>query len=264
MYPTPPSPFPQPNTLELIYRLYESLAATSPLDSESGLGGKLLYAGEINPQSSYLIYAANIAGAASIVAAPDPTLQRQAIRDEVIDFLVTSLEEALRILKNEVRKRQTVAVAVAADPNTLVEQMLDRGVLPDLLSPVAHSDAVPPDQVGKFLNQGSRQVIDPASGSANFIAWSVDRDSARWLPRLDSCAQNILPEADLLRRRWLRLAPRYLGRLARRERGIAFSAEEIEQFKLANKSCVSKFVDQGEEPVQISISQGVEVADSSG
>jgi urocanate hydratase len=105
-----------------------------PLDPNSGLGGKLLYAGEIDPESRNLLYAANIAGAASLAASPDPAALRQAMRDGVIDFFVNSLEEALRILKNEIRKRQTVSVGVAADPTRLVDQMLDRGVLPDLLS----------------------------------------------------------------------------------------------------------------------------------
>jgi urocanate hydratase len=243
----------QPSALEPIYRLYQSLAATTPFDPESGLGGKLLYAGEINPHSSHLLYAASIAGAASLAAAPDPALQRQAIRDGAIDFLVTSLEEALRILKNEIRKHQTVSVVVAIDSATLVEQMLDRGVLPDLLPPIAQDAAIAPAQAEKFLTQGAQQVIAPVSDSANFISWSVDRLPARWLPRLDTCAFELLPEADLLRRRWLRLAPRYLGQLARRERGIALSAEEKTQLKSVIESCVSKFVDEGEEPAQISI-----------
>ncbi len=48
---------------------------------------------------------------------------------------MTSLDEALRILKNEIRKRETVAVCVAAAPETVEREMLERGVLPDLLPP---------------------------------------------------------------------------------------------------------------------------------
>jgi hypothetical protein len=243
----------QPSALEPIYRLYESLAATSPFDPEAGLGGKLLYAGEINPHSSHLLYAASIAGAASLAASPNPALQRQAIRDGVIDFLVTSLEEALRILKNEIRKHQTVSVAVSIDSQTLVDQMLDRGVLPDLLPSLSnmHSDA--PDEAENFVAQGAKRLIDSTPSSEGFVCWSVDRNPARWLPRLDACAQGVVPAGDLVRHRWLRLAPRYLGQLARRQHGIALSAEEIRQFESGMKNCVSRFVDEGEETVQITL-----------
>ena len=47
--------------------------------------------------------------------------------------MVTSLDEGLRILKNEIRKRETVAVCVALSPDTLQREMQERGVLPDLL-----------------------------------------------------------------------------------------------------------------------------------
>ena len=59
--------------------------------------------------------AANIAGAASLSATADVATQKQAIRDGVVDFLVTSLDEAARILKNEIRKRQPVAVCVVCE-----------------------------------------------------------------------------------------------------------------------------------------------------
>ena len=74
--------------------------------------------------------AGNIAGAASLAATADPVAQKQAIREGVVNFLVTSLDEALRILKNEIRKRETVAVCVAASPQAVAAEMLERGVLP--------------------------------------------------------------------------------------------------------------------------------------
>src|SRR5579859_4763404 len=95
-------PAADPNTLaelEAVYAIYSALAPG--LDPETGLGGKLLYAGELDLEGSRLVRAANIAGAASLSAAPEPTMQRLAIREGVVDFLVTSLDEALRILKNE-------------------------------------------------------------------------------------------------------------------------------------------------------------------
>ena len=124
--------------LDAVYRLYAALARNS--DPETGLGGKLLYAGELDLDGFRLVRAANIAGAASLSVTTDPDRQKRAVREGVVDFLVTSLDEALRILKNEIRKRRGVAVGVALAPNAVEREMFERGVLPDLLFPGAAFD----------------------------------------------------------------------------------------------------------------------------
>jgi Urocanase Rossmann-like domain len=234
-----------------VYRLYVALASTLPLDPAAGLGGKLLYAGEINGQSRNLLYAANIAGAASLAASADLVAQRQAIRDGVIDFLVTSLEEALRILKNEIRKRQTVSVAVAASAEKLTAQMLDRGVLPDLL-PFA-GPGINLHSAEKFLNQGARLIHDSAPAIGNFVTWTVDSNFSRWLPRIDVCAQAVVPAEDTLRQRWLRLAPRYLGRLAQRQHGVVFTAGERVRFEAELDRMLERNRSESGEAAQVTI-----------
>jgi len=244
------NPIPEQPRLAPIYRLYAALAATLPLSPESGLGGKLLYAGEINPESRNFLYAANIAGAASLAASADPATQRQAIRDGVVDFLVTSLEEALRILKNEIRKRQTVSVAVAIAAESLTAQMLDRGVLPDLLPGLGLS----PIDFEKFLAPGARRVANAYPSQGEFVTWSVETDFARWLPRLDSLAAAILPAEDHLRQRWLRLAPRYLGRVAQRQHGVVLAAQERALFEAETDTMQEQNQAEGRETARVAIS----------
>jgi urocanate hydratase len=108
------------------------LIQTTLAERETGLGGKLFYAGELDGEGRALVVAANIAGAASLVATADRAAQKQAIRDGVADCLVNSLDEALRILKNQLRKRETVAVCLGLAPEAVEREMLERGVLPDL------------------------------------------------------------------------------------------------------------------------------------
>ena len=182
--------------LAATYELYAVLA--SDLDAEAGLGGKLLYAGELNPQGSRLMRAANIAGAASLGATADAAMQRMAVREGVADFLVTSLDEALRILKNEIRKRQTVAVCVAAAPDSIEVEMLERGVLPDLRAPIA-AQPLEPDQI----------FIAVAEAPGDF----------------EGRALALVPESERVVRRWLRLSPRYLGSRARRVRSLTCTKE---------------------------------------
>jgi len=185
--------------------------------AEPSLGGKLLYAGPLDAQASALLVAANIAGAASLAVSADYAAGKQAIRDGVVDFLVTSLDEALRILKNEIRKRTTVAVCVATlaqdSEADFARLLLERGVLPDLLPP--HSAPAP--EFDAFLHQGARPVvaIHPDVNQV-LLTWSVAAAPAQWLPKLDALAMDCFSSdsspAAAQSRRWLRLAPRYLGR----------------------------------------------------
>jgi urocanate hydratase len=218
-----------------VERLYAALIRTAGApglasetwDSEPSLGGKLLYAGELDRQGRALLVAGNIAGAASLAATADVAAQKQAVRDGVADFLVTSLDEALRILKNEIRKSQTVSVCVAASPHDIELQMLERGVLPDLLPP----DFSRASRFSMSFGRGVRQIeLVAPEDSRTLLAWHVASAPAQWLPKLDSIALGCLDPSDGAARRWLRLAPRYLGRLAQGVRVLYCEREASREF----------------------------------
>lgn len=199
--------------IELAYQLYSGMARE--LDAETGLGGKLVWAGELDAEGCRLVRAANIAGAASLSATADAAAQRAAIREGVIDFLVTSLSEALRILKNEIRKRNAVAVGVVGSPERMEAEMLERGVAPDLVRTTAQEGAVK-----YFLKHGAR-VIAPAR-VADGCELYLFADAP---PDFEARALALVPETDLALRRWVRLSPRYLGPQARRMRAMPCDRE---------------------------------------
>jgi urocanate hydratase len=205
-------------------------SASGP-DREKGLGGSLLYAGELVGPGCALVVAANIAGAASLSVSADFATQRQAIRGGVIDFLVNNLDEALRILKNAIRKRETVAVCVAQAPEEVEREMRERGVLPDLLPP----GTLDAPRFKAFLRQGARQVDPVAAGAGQTVlTWSVAAAPAIWLPKLDAIASDCIasfqsPEA-WPHLRWLRLSPRYLGRLVEGVRLLRCDTEAARDF----------------------------------
>jgi hypothetical protein len=226
-----------------VERLYSSLIqAANPsepaepdLHEEPSLGGKLLYAGELVLHGRALLVAANVAGAASLAATADPAAGKQAMRDGVADFLVNSLDEALRILKNEIRKREAVAVCVAIAPESVEREMLERGVLPDLLP---------------------RTQLPPAPPGQILVTWTVSSASAQWLPRLDALAIDCLRKSAAgpsgIAGRWLRLAPRYLGRLAQNFRILHCQPEVANEFVSRAQSAVNR----GDIGVEVSISLG--------
>lgn len=219
----------------------------SHLDSNlnSSLGGKLVYAGDLDEPGRAFTVAAGIAGAATLAACAQPAAAKQAVRDGVCDFLVNSLDEALRILKNQVRKHEAVAVCVSAAPAAIDAEMRGRGVAPDLL--LADGVLAPREPVSGLLDR-----IDAAEDRSAWLTWRVADAPARWLPKLDGLALDALADvlADVLAsdspapdrigaRRWIERAPAHLGRLAHNARTLRTTAHIADQIAARFRSAVS-------------------------
>ncbi len=203
---------------------YSALIQTA--DRETGLGGKLFYAGEIDDADRACVVAANIAGAATLVASADHEAQKSALRDGVIDFLVNSLDEALRILKNQLRKRESVSVCVSLPPEAIENEMKERGVQPDL----ERCDlSVSPRHEALMFRESEETEVDLRRIPA-IVTWRVESGLPQELAKLDEIALVCLDEDEWQARRWLRLAPRYLGRLAQGLRLIASHREFAARF----------------------------------
>jgi len=189
------------------YSCYRSLIETSgsTCSAEQGLAGRLLYAGELDAEGRAVAIAGNVAGCATLAATADPDAQKQAVRDGVVDFLVTSLDEALRILKNEIRKQSTVAVCIAQSIDSVEREMLERGVQPDLVRANALQQIHPADSESSGLK--SEPMRSPAT-----VVWGVKSLPAKWLPKLDAIALECLHPTDDWNRRWIQRSPRYLNK----------------------------------------------------
>ena len=202
--------------INAVHRLY--LGLVPRLDPDAGLGGKLLYCGELNPDGFRLVRAANIAGAASLSASQDPEQQKRAIREGVIDFLVTSLDEALRILKNELRKRQGVAVGIALPPESVEREMIERGVVPDLLFPGA--------EIPEWTDQGiERPESATIPSGTTFITLKLTQSLVSRAAEVDAMFLAALAKDDFAGRRWFTLSPRYLDPGARQYRSLLCDVE---------------------------------------
>jgi hypothetical protein len=77
--------------------------------------------------------AISIAGAAGLLIDADAAAMKHALRRGEIDFLVTSLDEALRTLKNELRQHRPLAVGVSAPVADMLAEAEARGLQPDLI-----------------------------------------------------------------------------------------------------------------------------------
>lgn len=190
--------------------------AESGEDAESNLGGRLLYVGELDGRSRATVIAGNVAGCATLAVAADAVSQKMAMRDGVVDFVVTSLDEALRIFKNEIRKRNAVAVSVTGEADAVEREMLERGVVPDLLFAGVRSET---RKISHFGSGEGEIYLDPPGAGEACVSWRVEQAPAQWMQRLDAIAMDCLA-GDGPAARWIRLAPRYLGRVAQAQRAL--------------------------------------------
>ncbi len=182
-------------------------------ERESRLGGMLLLRVGFHAEGISVLLAAALAGAAALCVDPEPELLREGLRSGLCDFLVADLSEALRILKNEIRQRRAVLVGVAADPKTLLQEMAERGVQPDLISCGSRES---PPAAGVFRERGAIPVpAAQADPQTERLVWSVETEAARVMPRVGQIAAAALEEQredTPARRHWLADAPRWLGR----------------------------------------------------
>jgi len=232
-----------------IAEVYERFAGLTALSPE--LGGSLLLYAELDRSGIALAMAANVAGVASLGLEPDLARAKRSIRSGACDFLVNTLDEALRILKNEIRKRKAVSVALVGDPLGAVAEMVERGVQPEIVS-----GSVAGTQT--FVERGARRLGSVVEQGGKAVTWRGAQEPLRWLAVVDRLAVGALdPEAvsSAARRRWLEASPRYLGRALAGQRYLRMSAEEGE----ALVSAVRREAANGGIPVAVTVTRdGVE------
>jgi hypothetical protein len=217
---------------------YASLCAAAASQYGTGsLAGHLLLIDGLADEGDALLVAANIAGAASLALEIRTEAVRHCVRNGIVDFAVTTLDEALRILKNEIRKQQPIAVLLEREPAGVLAEMVERGAQPDMVR-WASPDSELKASLDTLFARGARRV--PASRGTNLdlareVCWRAGEGGSAALRQLDLLACQILPDADAERQNWITRAPRYLPRALRLQRSIAMTEEERTAFLAAVK-----------------------------
>lgn len=192
------------------------------------LGGKLLLRSGFDTAGIGVVIAASTVGAASLCIEPDAESLREGLRAGFVDFVVTNLDEAVRILKNELRRARPVSVGVTADPRMCIEAMIERGLQPDLISAVPQAQAVTLADRGAIILP--ENLPDPAT---SLVEWSIAENPARAMPRIAQFAAESLDPARSdtpARRRWLEQSPRFLGRAFGPRQCLRMIEPEVDDF----------------------------------
>ena len=199
-------------------------------------GGLVLCCGE-GCAASGAPAAVSIAGGATLALDGDAAEVKAAMRRGELDFVVNTLDEALRSLKNEVRLRRPLSVGLIADVDAALLEMVKRGVLPDLLliGVSQNAQAILENESIRALRAAGMGLrsMDGANcergetgiARRGFKEVFLTAANAVELRALDERLLVILPQDDVVRRRWVQRVAKYL-RDARSGRWVWLTEEE--------------------------------------
>jgi urocanate hydratase len=113
---------------------YETFAAAGRKHFGGDLAGKLIASGGMGGMGGAQPLAATLNGAAFLGIDVDPERIKRRVKTGYCDVMVNDLDEALRILKNAVRKREAVSVGLIGNCADVIPELAKRGVVPDILT----------------------------------------------------------------------------------------------------------------------------------
>jgi urocanate hydratase len=121
-------------TQGILQGTYETFAAAARKHFGGSLAGKLVASGGMGGMGGAQPLAATMNGGAFLGIDVDPERIKRRVRQGFCDVMVNDLDEALRILKNAVRKQEAASVGLIGNCADVIPELAKRGVVPDLLT----------------------------------------------------------------------------------------------------------------------------------
>ena len=118
----------------IIQGTFETFAAAAEKHFGGELEGKLIVSGGMGGMGGAQPLAATMTGACFLGIDVDPERIKKRLKTGYCDFMVNSLDEALRILKNAVRKKENISVGLVGNCADIIPELAERGVVPDILT----------------------------------------------------------------------------------------------------------------------------------
>src|ERR1700724_3115474 len=137
-------------TQGILQGTYETFASVAKKHFAGDLAGKLVVTGGMGGMGGAQPLAATLNGAAFLGIDVDPERIKRRVKMGYCDVMVNDLDEALRILKNAVRKREATSVGLTGNCADVIPELARRGVVPDLLTDQTSAH----DPIGGYIPQG--------------------------------------------------------------------------------------------------------------
>lgn len=166
----------------LLHTAYEALGALARDRWNGELAGRLVVSGGLGAAGGAMARAATLHGAAFLGIEADAEKITRRIREGYCDYCVNGLDEALRILKVAVRQRQAASVGLVGNCAELIPELVQRGVLPDVLTDLSCMDdplngyipaGFPPEAAARLRGQDAGEYLNRARESINLHVHGV-------------------------------------------------------------------------------------------
>src|SRR4051812_5656209 len=118
----------------IVQGTFETFSAAGEKHFGGDLAGKLIVSGGMGGMGGAQPLAATMAGACFLGIDVDAERIKKRLKTGYCDFMVNTLDEALRILKNSIRKKEAVSVGLIGNCADVIPELAERGVLPDILT----------------------------------------------------------------------------------------------------------------------------------
>jgi urocanate hydratase len=121
-------------TQGILQGTFETFAAAARQRFGTNLEGKLVVSGGMGGMGGAQPLAATMNGAAFLGIEVDVEKIKRRVRSGFCDICVSTLDEAVRILKNSVRQKQATSVGLVGNCAEIIPELARRGIVPDLLT----------------------------------------------------------------------------------------------------------------------------------
>src|SRR3954454_12667610 len=118
----------------IVQGTFETFSAAGEKHFGGSLAGKLIVSGGMGGMGGAQPLAATMTGACFLGIDVNPESIKKRLKTGYCDFMVSTLDEALRILKNAVRKKENVSVGLVGNCADVIPELANRGVVPDILT----------------------------------------------------------------------------------------------------------------------------------
>ena len=118
----------------IVQGTFETFSAAGEKHFGGDLSGKLIVSGGMGGMGGAQPLAATMTGAAFLGIDVDPERIRKRLKTGYCDFMATTLDEALRILKDSIGKKENVSVGLVGNCADVIPELAERGVVPDILT----------------------------------------------------------------------------------------------------------------------------------
>lgn len=215
----------------------------------SDWAGALILSLGLSLEGAALSMAANLAGGVCLSLDEDASRVREVVRSGVADFVVITLDEAIRAMKNELRQHRPLSVVLHAPIPPVLEEIVERGLAPQLFSNLLPRSSTL-DRFASQLGQLGAILIsfeedespenNPSGTLSSRSLLAAVQEQTQWklhtpvfaspagLRDFDARALQRLPPGDNLRRHWLESASRLLQRQRPPQRSLWLTPAEAE------------------------------------